>query len=204
MAKSTLICVNCKDIFPREQMTSSNVGYLCSEKCIMEKIRKEKEKQKQKAIQKAYGRDTKGKKRKTKKQKNAMSRTEWYSKLQVLVNQYVVNVRDKLKPCCTCGTTKPNIKYDAGHCFTVKARPDIRFNLKNIHKQCSVQCNQHGSGVRLEYEKFIIKKYGQEQWNKLLREGKQLREQFPHWEDIEKEIVRYRKLLRDNGVRPQV
>ena len=112
--------------------------------------------------------------------------------------------RDRNEPCCTCGTTNPNIKYDAGHFHTKKARPDIRFELKNIHKQCSQNCNVYGSGRRNEYEKFIAKKYGQNQVDKLARVGPSLKEQFPNWQDIEAEIVRYRKLLRSVGVKPNI
>jgi len=132
-----------------------------------------------------------------------MTRSQWYDRLQTLVNQYVTKVRDVGKPCCTCGTTN-NIKYDAGHLFTRKARPDIRFDLFNIHKQCSVNCNQHGAGMRHEYKRFIVDTYGPLELMRLERVGKSLKEQFPTWCDIELEIIRYRAILRDNGVKPNV
>lgn len=137
------------------------------------------------------------------KKKELMTRTKWYARLQTLVNQYVTKVRDKDKGCCTCGTTN-NIKYDCGHCFTIAARPDIRFDLFNMHKQCSVQCNQHGSGMRHEYKRFIVDTYGPEELERLEREGRPLKEQFPNWQDIEAEIIRYRAILRDNGIKPNV
>jgi len=138
------------------------------------------------------------------KKKELMTRTEWYARYQTLVNQYVVHVRDVGKPCCTCGTENPNIKYDCGHCFTVAARPDIRFDLFNMHKQCSVQCNQHGSGMRHEYKLFIVETYGPLELMRLERVGLPLKIQFSHWEDIESEITRYRAILRDNGIKPNV
>jgi hypothetical protein len=133
-----------------------------------------------------------------------MTRSQWYNKLQRLVNQYVTKVRDVGKPCCTCGTTKHGIKYDAGHFYTRASRGDIRFELTNIHLQCSVRCNQHGSGMRNEYEKFIIEKYGQDHLDWLTLEKDSLKVQFPNWQDIEAEIVRYRKLLREHGITPSV
>lgn len=140
----------------------------------------------------------------TQRKKELKTRKQWLDQLQKLVNQYVTKVRDVNEPCCTCGTTNPNIKYDAGHFFTRAARPDIRFEITQIHLQCSVQCNQYGSGMRKEYAEFIINKYGQEHLDWLTDESqhKSLKEQFPHWSDIEKEILRYRKLLRDNGIKP--
>lgn len=128
--------------------------------------------------------------------------SEWRDKLQTVVNQYVLHVLEKDAPCRTCGTTN-NIKYDAGHWLTRAARSELRFNLYNIHKQCSVNCNQHASGAKQEHEKYISDTYGQHivDWLKS-RHHPSLKEKFPHYEDIKAEIIRYRKLLRSNGLNP--
>lgn len=130
------------------------------------------------------------------------TRTAWYDQLQTLVNQYVVHVRDNGLPCITCGTTN-DIKYDAGHWQTRAARSELRFNLYNIHKQCSVQCNQNASGAKQEHEEYISNKYGNHivDWLKS-HHHKSLKEQFPHYEDIKTEMKRYRVLLRENGLKP--
>lgn len=140
-----------------------------------------------------------------KRKKELMTRAQWYDKLQKLVNQYV-KFRDRKKPCCTCGTTSQAIKYDAGHFIPQKGYDPRRFELTNIHKQCSVQCNQHGSGKRAEYREFIRGKYGQEhlEWLEGEVNHKSLKEQFPHWVEIENEISRYRKLIRKAGLKPCV
>jgi hypothetical protein len=129
------------------------------------------------------------------------SMAEWFDNLQTLVNQYVVHVRDKSEPCCTCGTTNP-IKYDAGHYRSRGACKELRFELTNIHKQCSVNCNQYGSGMRAEYRDFITKRYGSSHLEWLDGPHKLLKDQLPHYEDVKKEIIRYRQLLRDNGLKP--
>jgi hypothetical protein len=129
---------------------------------------------------------------------------EWQDKLQKLVNQFVVHVRDKDKPCCTCGTDSPSIKYDAGHYRTRAAAPEIRYELTNIHKQCSVKCNVHGSGMRKEYQGFIEHHYGAEHLEWLDGMHEPLKTKLPHWSDYEKEIIRYRELLRENKVKPCV
>jgi len=134
--------------------------------------------------------------------KSVKRRSDWYATLQALVNQWVTKVRDIDEACCTCGTRKPDIKYDAGHFFTVAARPDIRFNTMNIHKQCNQKCNVYGSGMRLEYKEFIIARYGQEGLDELTLEGNPLKEQFPAWSDIEDGIKKYRQILRDAGIKP--
>jgi hypothetical protein len=135
------------------------------------------------------------------RKKEVRKRSEWLNQLQKLVNQYVLHVLEKDAPCCTCGTMN-GIKYDAGHFLSRGSRPELRFELTNIHKQCSVQCNGFKSGARAEYNEFIIGKYGQDHYEWLLGPHKSLKDRFPHWTDIEKEIIRYRSLLRSNGIRP--
>ena len=190
-----LKCKGCKDYFPRNSFLVSHKGRFHNIDCMSEWAYDNKDKG-EKIIAKVERKETRQKK------KELTTRTQWFNKLQKLVNQFVTKVRDVGKPCCTCGTTNPNIKYDAGHCFTRKARPDIMLDLKNIHIQCSINCNQHGSGMRAEYFKFIIDTYGQSELDRLERIGKPLKEQFPNWQDIELEIIRYRILLRDNGITP--
>ena len=202
MANSKRRCTYCKDYRPVLSMVIVPIGAFCcdnhrylygiekTEQLLKKSRRIEKEKH---AVQK----------RKDKaKKKELMTRSQWYNKLQTLVNQYITKVRDKNEGCFTCGTAKPTIKYDAGHCFTRASRPDIRFDLSNIHKQCSVKCNQHGSGMRAEYFVAITKKYGEPELDRLKLKGEPLKEQFPTWQDIENEIIRYRKILRCNDVTP--
>lgn len=129
-------------------------------------------------------------------------RSEWLDNLQTVVNQWVVHVRDKNEPCCTCGKTTLGIKYDAGHMITRGSSPELRFELTNIHKQCSINCNMHGSGMRKEYELFIIKKYGQAHLDWLLGPHAPLKNKFPTYHEIKAEIQRFRVLLRGVGLKP--
>lgn len=140
--------------------------------------------------------------------KELMTRIQWFSKLQRLINQWVVHVRDKGKPCYTCGTSKPNIKYDCGHRWHAgRGGGDRRrFILENLHKQCSMQCNQFGGGMLREYDLALDIEYGEGFADKLacVANYPELKEQFPNWQDIEAEIIRYRAILRDNGIKPNV
>lgn len=131
-----------------------------------------------------------------------LNRPKHLDQLQKLVNQYVVHVRDANKPCCTCGTTNPNIKYDAGHYRSRGACPEARYILTNIHRQCSVRCNVHGSGMRAEYIEFIKAKYGQDHLDWLDGKHPALKEQLPDSEAIDAEMARYRKMIRDAGLKP--
>jgi hypothetical protein len=137
--------------------------------------------------------------------KNLMTRTEWYKKLQTLVNQYIVHVRDNGKPCFTCGTQKPSIGYHSGHYIHAGSGGGDRrtFIHMNLHKQC-VTCNLFKGGMEEAYSQMITSTYGLEKLNWLKADVNHptLKELFPHWTDIENEINRYRKLLRDNGLKP--
>lgn len=142
-------------------------------------------------------------KRETRKRLNELDRPKHLDKLQDLVNQYVVQVRDVDKPCCTCGTTSQSVQYAAGHYRSRGACQELRFNLFNIHKQCNVKCNKYGSGMRSEYRDFIVETYGQDMLDWLDGSHDKLKAQLPDADAIESEIARYRKLLRDAGVKPK-
>lgn len=205
MANSKRKCKSCSTYQPVESMVKHPIGIFCNEACTItftQKALVRARAKKQAAAKREHRekeKDTRSKHRDDKERVRPMAK--WFDILQSLVNQYVVHVRDKNEPCCTCGTTNP-IKYDAGHYRSRGACKELRFELTNIHKQCSVRCNQHGSGMRAEYIGFITGKYGSAHLDWLDGPHPLLKDQFPHYEDVKKEIVRYRKLLRDNGVVP--
>jgi len=194
-------CSQCKDYKYTEDGIIINVLFFCSLECATTKAFK--------GIAKGREIVRKAKKSNDKQRlKELTSITKWRSKLQVLINQWIVHVRDKDKPCYTCNTSNPNIKYDAGHRHHAgRGGADRRrFILENIHKQCSMVCNQHGSGKPREYDIALDNEYGKGFADNLNCEVNYptLKEQFPLWQDIEEEILRYRKLLRDSGVTPNL
>lgn len=144
-------------------------------------------------------------KKKRQAKERVRTRTEWLGILQSLVNQYVLYVKEAGQPCCTCGTTSALVKYDAGHCFTRGARPELRFELTNIHKQCSNYCNVNNSGKQAEHKKYISERYGSEHLEKLEDRSKwtSLKDRFKDNESIKEEILRYRKLLRNHKIKPR-
>jgi len=197
MANSKRKCRNCGERV-RDYIVVNNSAY-----CTFESAAKYGNRNKlagKKIIQKEQ------KKSDLKRKKELMTRPKWYSKLQAIVNQWIVRVRDKDKPCYTCGTENPNIKYDAGHRHHAgRGGGDRRrFVPENIHKQCSVSCNQHGGGMPVEYDLALDKEYGEGFAEKLscVANYPELKVLFPTWEDIEKEIKRVRVLLRAEGITP--
>jgi hypothetical protein len=195
MTNSKRMCLQCKDRFRIEEgiLTPGNKFFCCSEHLAAYAIPKQK-----KVREKAERKDLRERKQKLE------TRNELYQKLQKLVNQTITKVRDVGELCCTCNTTNIGAKFDAGHFLSVGSNPDLRFEPTNIHKQCSVKCNQHGSGMRNEYEKFIVSKYGQNHLDWLIGPHITLKERFPAHGDIRAEIANYRVKLKDAGVKPCV
>jgi len=77
---------------------------------------------------------------------------------QNAVNAYV-RARDEGMPCISCGEMKP---LQAGHYWSVGARPEMRFNEANIHGQCS-RCNVDLAGNRDAFRAGIVERYGSEE-----------------------------------------
>ncbi len=103
----------------------------------------------------------KHKKQAIREQKKQLRNKSYYlSKLQAEINE-IVRLIDIDKPCVSCDYIGTNRQFHAGHYYSVGAYPELRFNLHNIHKQCSI-CNNHLSGNQNEYRKGLISRYGKD------------------------------------------
>lgn len=110
----------------------------------------------------AYNEQVKAKKarKELKERKEAIkSRADWLAEAQAAVNAYV-RERDADLPCISCGRHHQG-QYHAGHYLSRGARPELRFNLDNIHKQCA-PCNNHLSGNAVLFRIGLIAKIGLE------------------------------------------
>lgn len=88
----------------------------------------------------------------------------WVKQAQVAFNAWI-RVRDEARPCISCGAPKAS-QWDAGHYLSAGARPDLRFDEANCHKQCSM-CNQHFSGNVVRYRIELVKRIGQTEVDRL-------------------------------------
>ena len=84
-------------------------------------------------------------------------RSYFIKQAQQAVNAYI-RERDKSLPCVSCGTLSA-AQWDAGHYRTTAAAPQLRFDPRQIWKQCSV-CNQHKSGNLVPYRAELILRIG--------------------------------------------
>jgi len=124
---------------------------VCGIKCAIKKAesdRKTKQKKEYKKVTKEL-----------KKKQRSNDRAYLLEKAQIACNAYI-RERDKHLPCISCGTTKPDIQYCAGHYKTRGAYPELRFNELNIHKQCNKYCNLSLSGNISGYRQRLIEKIG--------------------------------------------
>ncbi len=135
------------------------------------------------------------------RKKALMTRSDWYKRLTTEINRWIVHVRDKDKGCYTCGKTDPSVKYDCGHRHHAgRGGGDRRrFIEENLHKQCSMSCNQHGGGMPVEYDLALDREYGAGFADKLkcIDNYPTLKELFPTHHDIELEVLKYRKLNKE-------
>ena len=87
------------------------------------------------------------------------SRGELARDAQTAFNKYI-RLRDGNDPCISCGRYHEG-QYHAGHYLSVGARPELRFEELNVHKQCA-PCNNHLSGNIVNYRRNLIEKIGVE------------------------------------------
>ena len=109
--------------------------------------------------------------------------SDWLRKLQKVFNAYI-RERDKNKPCISCQVLLNGRKFDAGHCYSVGAYPNLRFNEDNVHGQC-VHCNQHKHGNIHEYMSNLPKRIGVEAFERLQAErSKPLKLSIPEIKEL--------------------
>lgn len=120
-----------------------------------------REKDRQNAIQAAERRrkdEAQQERRSLKVRKLAVQPRSYFIKqAQQAVNAFI-RERDKHLPCVSCGTLSA-AQWDAGHYRTTAAAPQLRFDPRQIWKQCSV-CNQHKSGNLVPYRAELIRRIG--------------------------------------------
>lgn len=133
----------------------------CSADCGTVIALAKREKDRHKAIQAAERRrkdEAQQERRSLKVRKLAVQPRSYFIKqAQQAVNAYI-RERDKHLPCVSCGTLSA-AQWDAGHYRTTAAAPQLRFDPRQIWKQCSV-CNQHKSGNLVPYRAELIRRIG--------------------------------------------
>lgn len=97
------------------------------------------------------------------KKEESRSKSYYEKQLQTEINS-IVRLLDEDKGCISCdhGWGKPWTRQrHAGHRLSIGSNASLRYNLHNNFGQCSI-CNNWKSGNERNYDKGIIKGYGQE------------------------------------------
>ena len=146
-------CKHCKALFT----PSKPIQTVCSIACAVAMAKKKREK-----VEKAADRQ---------KRESLKSRSQWIKEAQTAFNAYI-RLRDEKEPCISCGRHHGG-QYHAGHYLSTGARPELRFEPLNVHKQCQ-PCNTHLHGNLILYRVNLIKKIGLEkvEWLEGLHEPK--------------------------------
>lgn len=132
-----------------------------------------------------------------KKEAKDKNKPYWEKKLQIEVNYWVRNVRDKGAACISCKTQNPHIQYCAGHFKTRGGHPELRFEPDNIHRQCNKYCNLSLSGNVGPYRVNLIEKIGQDRVDWLEGPHEPKNYTIPDLKDM---IKHYRKLNKEAGI----
>ena len=176
-----------------------NAGSFCNfthaTKWAMEKNEKDKLKTEKKSSRE-FRKKHKADKERIKK------RSDWFSDLRTVVHYLVKHIIRKGEACYTCD--KPQSFTDSGQAFHVghympaKQVDPRRFMLVNMRIQC-YKCNCQLSGNQAVYRKRLIEEMGIDhvEWLECVVNHKELKEVYPHYEDIKTEIARYRKLIKE-------
>lgn len=84
--------------------------------------------------------------------------SHWIKLTEAVVHAYI-HARDRGLSCISCGT-RSTVQWEAGHYLTKGARPEIRFDPRNISLQCH-RCNEHLSGNQAAYRIGLVEKIGE-------------------------------------------
>ena len=156
-------CTLCKKYKEADKGIVCPVGFFCNSDCrfVYANTKTKALLQKSKYITKKLS-DKKHSERK--RELKANDRPFRTKEAQKAFNAYI-RKRDEKEPCISCQRHHSG-QYHAGHFKTTAARPDLRFNEDNCHKQCA-PCNNHLSGNVGEYIVHLINKIGQDRFDAL-------------------------------------
>lgn len=91
----------------------------------------------------------------------AKPRAAYMREAQAALNKWIREVRDKGKPCISCGHTDHGQKFDAGHYITRGSRPNLALVENNLARQCH-WCNVHLSGNQILFRRGLVARIGLE------------------------------------------
>lgn len=117
---------------------------VCSTSCALELVKQTNAKREEKELQK--------------NKRVAKKRGDLLKEAQAAFNGYI-RARDHASPCISCQRMHQG-QWHAGHYMSIGARPNLRFDERNVNKQCQ-PCNTHLHGNLINYRLGLIARLGQ-------------------------------------------
>ena len=177
MANAKKACRYCKKYRQVHTMVKVPLGVFCNWGCAIAHGKALVEKKKVKAVR---ARDRAARVKHNADKERVKTKAKWLSDLQKIVNEYV-RLRDKYEPCASCDKGPSwGGQWQAGHYYSRGHSSSLRFNLNNIHKQCSV-CNNRLSANIIEYRPRIINKIGRVNFDYLTAHKSDIRSYDVEW-----------------------
>ena len=193
MKGSTRRCAHCRKKVPVDEAVMGGIKSFCSFEHLIEFTKSKPAKE---IARKVIKRDTKA------KLDSLKTASDYIKEAQVAFNAYI-RVRDKNKPCISCGClpgdTVQGGKFDAGHYRSRGSASHLRYHLLNCHSQC-VKCNRYLSGNVVEYRKGLIARIGAERVEQI-EVGNNPRKFTIDYLKRVKKIFNYRKRLYERKFR---
>ena len=112
--------------------------------------------------------------------------TQKVNEAKLVFQKWVRLVKDKGKPCISCGSTESEI-VDGGHYLKAEIYRGLIFDERNCSSQCR-KCNRFLNGNELNYRDGLIARYGIEYVEKLESEKNAKRDY--KWSDEELEQIK--------------
>lgn len=173
MSASTLKCRHCKKRKPRESMLKVPLGAFCDTYCASQYAIAKTTKEREKA-ERQRAREEKRQSKELKRQAYQVKQKRLGSNLshQIDLTQQAFNAMirelDKHLPCVSCDKPAGQYNLTAGHYQTVGAHPELRFDARNCHAQCS-GCNSgvqrfakgDRASTRQKFTATLVERYGQ-------------------------------------------
>jgi len=145
MKQKTKKCKYCKSEFTPFYST---IQAVCTPLCAALLAKGQQEKKAEK-LQKEQKQQTK---------KELRTNPEWLKLLETEINT-IVRLIDRDHPCMSSRFHIRKNQVNAGHLYSVKSNPAIRFNLFNIYAQ-TIEQNQHKGGAPLEFVEGLEHYFG--------------------------------------------
>ena len=111
-------------------------------------------------------------------------------KLQPIFNKYI-RLRDKDKPCISCGKYVDFNDTDGGHFYPTQGYSGLRFDEDNVFKECRY-CNRYDEAHLIEYAENLKQRIGLEDYEALKQRARDYKANGIKWDRAElEEKIKY-------------